>query len=212
MEISPFQMLRLLISSFELGLIMGIFCDIQYFIRLLLRLEEMDSSVNHLYEKKYFCVDCGCKRRQGGSRIRVIRTVVFWIEDLCFWGAIAIGIVVINYTFNDGKNRVFTFLGILVGFLIYRVLLKKLVRCLLQRIVFLWDLLFSWIFYMFFHPVSKFSSFLCEKVKKITKKIHKSIAKKKEKVYNLYVRNCYFQKADEGFLNLNIIKRQEKDE
>ena len=207
MEISPIRLLQLLISSFLFGVQMGVVSDAQYGIRLLLRLETMDLHMQRRYEKRIPLIHRNLRWRQITQRKRVIGGIFRVVQDFLFFAILGIGIVVLNYSYNDGKNRLFPFLGFFGGYLIYSVLIKRISRRLLQEGIFLFDLLSSWILYIILHPIVNVVAFIYGKVKKIFKNIKFSIAKRRKMEYNLYVRNYFYQRSLNGFLTDNKTKK-----
>lgn len=195
------MMLSLLIASTRFGFKIGILCDFNYFFRMMLRLETMDESMRSRYDKPLPFVKRPLKWRTVGKRKKRIRSVLLFLQDVLLFVIMGIGIVVLNYTFNDGKNRFFTLLGVLIGFLLCRISIGLILKKVLQRFVYWLEGFFSIFLYIIFHPFCKILNFLCKKTNKIIKKIRKSIANKKKKEYNLYVRRYFLQKAESGFLN-----------
>ena len=201
MEISPFMMLSLLIEAVRWGVKIGLLCDFNRFVRMALHLEEMDESMRSRYEKPLPLVKRPLKWRTMSKGKRRIRGCVLFLQDVFLLATTGVGIVVLNYTFNDGKNRLITLVGTAVGFFLCRASVGRIIGKLLERGLFWIECSFSVLFYIIFHPICKILNFLCEKMNKIRKNMWKSIANKKKKEYNLYVKRYFLQKAENGFLN-----------
>ncbi len=175
MEISPIQLFQMLLTSFLLGGAVGILCDLYRSFMMLLG--AYHCSVPNRKEKK-----------TESPKVSWCEWMAQLLGDLLFFVTVAVGIVVINYTFNDGKMRIYTIFGIFFGYFIYRISVRKLVLFLLNRTVFFLRRVFFTVFSVIFLPFRKICSFLYKKSYKIRKKIKKGLEKKREQVYNIYVK------------------------
>ena len=194
-------MLGLLIASVRFGFKIGLLGEVNFFIRLMLRLEEMEPFMRERYDKPIPLIGRCLKWRVLTKAKKRARTVVVFFQDLLLISFAGIGVVVLNYTYNDGRNRLFTLIGIGCGYLLCRIFAGVFFKKWISLIVFSIEKYISILFYIIFHPFFKILKALCKKMKKIEKNISKSIANKKKKEYNLYVKKYILKKAEYGFLN-----------
>ena len=134
--------------------------------------------------------------------MKIVHFMVIFIQDLYVFLMAGIGISVLNFTYNDGKNRLYTILGILLGFLFYRIIFEKPMRWGLEGLFFCINVFFSCLFLIFIRPFSKIIKFFNKKLIEIRKKIFKCLAKRKKRVYNLYGKKYYIQESVWGFLEI----------
>ncbi len=123
------------------------------------------------------------------------------IQDVVWFAGAGAGTVILNYTFNDGKIRIYTFLGMLFGILIYRLIIGIWSKWLLERLIFFLRAFFAMVFAILFAPFLKIFVFFRRKVNKLLKIFRKALEKKRKKVYNMYGMNYYLQGARTGFLD-----------
>ena len=166
MEISPVLQARLLLYSFIFGGGLGALCDVTYIL--------CHSLV---------------KKRVPRFTLRLLLDVL-----LCFIAGG--GFILLCYYFNDGELRGFCALGILGGFLVWRVTLSRVLRLLLKKIL---SALFSIIRFIS-TPFIKIFKLLVNIFKKTVYSIFKAIAKRSNIVYNIYVKKSVLARARRGFL------------
>lgn len=201
MEISPILMFQLFVSSIVFGLILGFFGDVNHVSRFVLSLEKGSESIEKLYRHPIPFLGRPLRRLKTNKYLKKVHFVVIFFQDLLFFLIAGIGISVLNFTYNDGKNRLYTILGILLGFIFYRIIFEKLMRWGLEGLFFCINVFFSYLLLIFVRPFSKITKFFYKKMIEFQKKILKCLAKRKKRVYNLYVKRYYSQESDFGFLD-----------
>ena len=153
MEIYPLIQAKLLLYTFYLGALVGVICDV---FRL-------------------FC--------SFFAQRRFLRTVIRALGDLFAVGLASLGIVVLCYYFNNGDIRFFCFVGLFLGFFIYRRTLSILIVNLLKLIY----RVSRAIICFFLTPIVKFFIFLLKILKNVSYYIVKPIEKLLLLVYNISI-------------------------
>lgn len=200
MEISPIRLFFLLISSFFLGLGVGVLYDIHRMLRVLLGVRYTKNRPTKFFLQPLPIVKRPLREIRCGKVKNTFLTIVIFCQDVFLCCASAVGIVILNYAFNDGRFRFYTVVALLIGFLLYYFTLGKLVIFLSEWIVFFLRAAFAIFFYLLSRPVVIFFNFLGKNVKKMRSNIQKTIANQRKKVYNINkVKNC-FGAAEHGFL------------
>lgn len=116
--------------------------------------------------------------------------IITYIEDILFWILSGISIIFCMYRFSDGNLRLFMFLGLLFGFIIYLLTLSKfiietvvffltMIKKVLYRILKILKIPFKWMYFLIdkilFRPIYilsiKIKVFLTKNSLKINSKI-----------------------------------------
>jgi len=200
MEISPIRLLFLLISSFFLGLGVGAMYDIHRISRVLFGVQYTKNRPTKLIFSPLPILKRPLGEIRRGKVKNGFLSVLIFFQDVLLCCASAVGIVVLNYAFNDGRFRFYTIIALLLGFLLYYFTLGKLIIFLSEWIVFFLRAIFSIGFYLFARPWVLFFRFLGKIVKKTRSNLQKTIANQRKKVYNIHKVRIYFQAAEHGFL------------
>lgn len=129
--------------------------------------------------------------------------VITYIEDILFWILTGLLILYSIFTYNNGEIRLFMFLAIVLGILLYVIILSKFVIKLNLIIIDFIKKIFSLIFKFIRIPLDIFSqilkhilfkpiSFIIINIKKFFTKIGKNfiISIKKSKIYTKLVKNA----------------------
>lgn len=127
--------------------------------------------------------------------------VLIFIQDILLLVASAIGVVLLNYYFNQGRFRIYTVLAVLLGFLLYYFTVGKLVMFCSEGVVFIFRAVLTVVFVLISRPIVFFVDFFGKNVKKLFKNIQKAIAKKRKRVYNKHKETFVLKEAEHGFLN-----------
>ncbi|MBE6592375.1 MAG: hypothetical protein E7642_00090 [Ruminococcaceae bacterium] len=181
MEISQVILSLLLLYSFFFGAIVGMFYDGCRMLRVL---------AGKRYSKR------GYKRIEAWRLPIIKRTLApksesVWQSAVTFFGDIlcvlfcTAGIIVLNYSYNSGRFRFFTVLGVLAGFFVYKYTLGRLVMLVAEPLVVVFRYLAVSIFILFCAPFLKFGYILYEFVKKINSLYSFTLEKKRKKLYNI---------------------------
>ncbi len=129
--------------------------------------------------------------------------VITYIEDILFWILTGLLILYSIFTYNNGEIRLFMFLAIVLGILLYVIILSKFVIKLNLIIIDFIKKIFSLIFKFIRIPLDIFSqilkhilfkpiSFIIINIKKFFTKIGKNfiISIKKSKISTKFVKNA----------------------
>lgn len=200
MEISPIRLFFLLIWSFGLGVGVGLLYDFHRLIRMLFGVRYSKNRPTKLYTKPLPIVKRPLAEIRCGKVKNIILYILIFFQDVFLCCASAAGIVILNYTFNDGRFRFYTVIALCLGFFVYYYTVGKLVMFLSEWIFFCLRATFSIFFYLLSRPWVMFFHFLGKIVKKMRSNLQKTIANKRKKVYNIHkVKKC-FEAAEHGFL------------
>lgn len=179
MEISPISLLQMLFVSFVMGGGLGVLCDLYKVIWMLLG----------AYGLSHHSKDISPSKSK-----KISKQCIVFLGDICFFVILAGLIVVLNYTYNDGKMRIYTGIGLLFGYYVYRKSIGKWFLFGGEKLVFFVKRIFLSVFSFLFYPFRKVFSFLYKKIKKIFKNIKKALEKKAKKVYNLTCKVLFSKK------------------
>lgn len=200
MEISPIRLFYLLLSSFFLGVGMGFFYDIHRMIRISFGIRYSKTAPPEIFRRPLPILGRPLRELRQGKGKRGFLSVLIFFQDLLWFCSAGVGIVILNYAFNDGRFRIYTVVALLIGFLIYYFTLGKLVMILSEWIVFLLRSAFLIFFFILSRPFVKFFCFLWKIIKKTQRNLEKTIANQRKKVYNINKKKECFSAADRGFL------------
>ena len=201
MEISPIRLLYLLLSSFFLGVGVGAVYDVHRIVRIFFGVQYSKKRPSELLLRPLPMVG----RPLGEIRQRKWKncflSVLIFLQDVFFFCLAGVGIVILNYAYNDGQFRFYTVVALLLGFLSYYFTIGKLVIYLSEWIVFFLRAAFSILFFLLLQPVIKLFTLVSFIMKKIISNLQKSIAKKRKKVYNINKEKDCLCAAKQGFLS-----------
>ena len=118
MEISPFLLSLMLAWSAVWGCALGLIYDINRITRVFFGVRYTNERFDRLYEIKLPVIKTSLKRSSGKICKGALSVIIFF-QDIIFFVIAGIGIVLLNYEFNDGVFRWFTVFAAMAGFLIY---------------------------------------------------------------------------------------------
>ena len=200
MEISPIRLFYLLLASFVFGGLVGGLYDIHRIIRVLFGVQYTKNRPTKLFLRPLPILKRPLTEISQGNVKASVLSVVIFIQDVILFCVASLGIVILNYTFNDGQLRFYTIFVLLLGFLVYYFTIGKLVIFLSEWIVFFIRAIFSIFFCLLSRPFVLIFVFFGKNFKKVGLNIKKALANRRKKVYNITkVKKC-FQNADQGFL------------
>lgn len=135
MEISQKLLCFLFLSSFAVGIVLGVLYDLLSVSRMLFRLAPV-------------------KRGESmGKAGRICGAVLLFVEDLCFALVIGISLLLLLYFINDGVFRWIAPAGLGCGFFVYRVTLGRLMAGLSEALVLLLHRLLRRVLCLLWMPV-----------------------------------------------------------
>jgi hypothetical protein len=185
MEISPILMARMLFVVFLFGVQAGVLFDSGRALRSLFfgelrycRKRSLYSAKTPFFKRKIFAE--GEKKKT-----QILKNICIFLFDFVWVIYSFLGIMLLNYSYNNGGIRMFTVLGFAVGFVIYYFTLSKLIVVLFEFVSFLIRGAFFLIFDTVRMPFLKIHNKLVKKLKKSFENIRFHIEKKRKKVYNV---------------------------
>lgn len=205
MEISPIRMALLLFYSFLLGVGVGAFYDVNRIIRVIAGIRYSTREGGWMTELRlpFLKIRIGEKSKCTGSFLQ--KAIVFF-GDFASVVCAGAGIILLNYSYNSGKFRFFTVLGLLAGFFIYYFSLGKLVMLVSEPIAILAKYVFLSFFIVLCYPVYIVLKFLVQKVAKFGFLCTFAIEKKRKKVYNINSEVYLLEMSKNGFMKLDGVK------
>ena len=132
MEISPLALSLLLISSFLWGGIIGVINDVNKVIRVFLCGDDFFER----HKKMVVFFKLNKKTKKIISLNKTFLNILIFIQDISSLIIATIGLILLNYYYNDGYFRSFTFIAMVVGFVIYYFTVGKLATVILEPLAF----------------------------------------------------------------------------
>lgn len=202
MEISQLLLARLLFNSFLLGIATGIFFDANRIIRVFFGASYTKKRYRRLYE---IGLPITHRKIKMGEERGLLSSLVLNVGDfLCVIFA-SFGIIILCYSYNNGRFRFFCVIGLLAGFALYRLSVGKIFITLFEPMAFILKYSIVSIFTVFGYPIVKFVAFVGEKVKKIIYLYSFTLEKKKDKLYN--IKEKVYSPTDSGGCSLKDIQK-----
>lgn len=200
MEISPFLLTLLLLWSFAFGLILGVVNDLNRIIRVFCGVKYSEKRFGKLYELVLPVVRRPLIRKENNFHKKALAVLIFF-QDIAFFIFASVGIILLNYEFNEGRFRFFVVIAVILGFLLYYFTVGKVVMTVSEGIAFFVKATLLVIFSVALRPFAALSTFFIKKIKKIALFLNITIANTQKKLYNKYRRKDMIQKSLNGFLN-----------
>lgn len=201
MEISPFLLTLLLSWSFAFGLILGIVNDVNRIIRVFCGVKYSEKRFGRLYELVLPVVHRPLSKNENKFHKKALAVLIFF-QDIAFFIFAGIGIILLNYEFNEGRFRFFTVIAVILGFLLYYFTIGKIVMTVSEGIAFFVKATLLIVFCAILRPICFIGKFFAKKIKKITRFSNIAIAKFRKKLYNKYKKKDMLQKSLDGFLKI----------
>lgn len=199
MEISPIRMALLLFYSFCFGMGVGVFYDANRMIRVFLGERYSRSKLGGIAALKLpVCHRPVCLE----GKKRALRATVIFIGDFLCVLVAALGIIILNYSYNSGEFRMFTLFGVIVGFLLYYHTLGRLVMLVSEPLAILIKYLIFSFFIIFGFPFLKIGQIIVKNIKKVVFLYTITLEKRYKKLYNVKEEVYLLEMAKKGFLNI----------
>ena len=169
MEISPIILAKMLLVSFLFGIQSGVIFDMGRALRALFFGELKSRKIRAIYEEKLLKRQKKeiCKNKKAAY---IFKLVLIFFCDLLWVLYSFLGLIKINYSYNDGGFRAFTLLGVLFGFVCYYFTVSRIAVLLLDLLSFLLRFIIISVFDAVSHPFFKIYNNLVKKSKKDAKK------------------------------------------
>jgi len=209
MEISPILLARLLLYSFFLGIGTGALYDVGRILRVLCGAMDVrmpkDKSISLKIPTTTRYMTSNSNRESKG----------FWKNATAFFAdlftvlAAGVGLIVLNYGYNQGRFRFFTVIGALVGFLLYYFTLGKLTVGVLAPIAFFVKYAFFTLFAILCSPFRFFAKIVIKNVRKIYFLFEIALEKRRKKEYNIYEKVLLLELSKNGFTGNSFTDERE---
>ena len=164
---------QLIISSFLLGVIVGLFYDTLRIVRI--------ARTPHIKTPRHFERICNAapfsykKIFESSSSSKTI-TILTFIEDILFFTVATVSLILFFLSENDGEIRLYCLLFFIFGFIVYICSIGKITLSFSTTIIFLLRWLLYWIVYIIMLPIRSFFSCLLILYQKIYSSTFKRIA------------------------------------
>ena len=202
MEISPMRIFWMLVFSLGFGAVCGVLNDVNRLVRVLFGVRYRKDSLKGLYKIKLPIVGRSLSEIKESRLKRLLLPVIIFVQDVFLFLFFSVGVVMINYYFNDGRVRIYTPIVAICGFLIYYFTLGRLVLYFSEALAFALRGIFFVFLSIFYRPIRFFVDFLVKIIKKMYKKLYKAIAKRQKMVYNNNSERIVMKKAACGFVEI----------
>ena len=123
---------------------------------------------------------------------RILRNIfktanyITYIEDILFWILTGISIIFFLYKFSDGNLRVFIFIGLIFGFILYMLTLSKIIINIFVHIINFIIKILEKIFLIVKVPIKNIYNFL---KKLILNEIYEFITREKNNIIKRFKKN-----------------------
>ncbi len=111
---------------------------------------------------------------------------ITYIEDILFWILTGISIIFFLYKFSDGNLRVFIFIGLIFGFILYMLTLSKIIINIFVHIINFIIKILEKIFLIVKVPIKNIYNFL---KKLILNEIYEFITREKNNIIKRFKKN-----------------------
>ena len=199
MEISPFLLTLLLAWSFVFGVILGVVNDVNRIIRVFCGVRYSQKRFGKLYELVLPVVHRPLSRNENKFHKNALSVLIFF-QDIIFFIIASIGMILLNYEFNEGRFRFFTVFAVIFGFLLYYFTIGKVVMMVSEGIAFFVKATILIVFSALFRPFVWIGRYVVDKFKKITLFSNIAIENIRKKLYNKYRKKDMIKKSLIGFL------------
>ncbi len=198
MEISPLVLAQMLLCSFFFGIGVGAFCDAWRIFRVFLGERFSKKEFSGLYSIKLPFVKKSLFPKQ--RKPHFFRSITVFAGDFFCVIFATLGLIVINYSYNDGRFRFFSVIGLVLGFLLYRVTLGRLIMLISEPIAFIIKYIFLSFFVILCIPFKKIMDFVIKSLHKICFLCIFTLEKKIKKYYNVREKKYFLKLSKNGFI------------
>ena len=210
MEISPYLLFWLSVSSFLFGMAVGVLNDIHRLSRIFFGVRYGGKRFDSLYRHPLPLLRRPLEREKKPPKKRWLLSIVIFIQDVLLFCVAGVGVVLLNFYFNRGQLRLYTPILALLGFVFYYFTVGKLVMLISEAVVFFVRAFCQILFFLLFYPFRQTLVFLRKSVTKLWINIGKTIANKRKKRYNISKTRCVIKQAESGFLAADAFLGKDK--
>ena len=198
MQVQPIELFRLLMSSFMVGVALGVLHDV-------LRIGRVLIGMNHYTSAATVPVFCPkfCKRREKKSRTRfvtILLNILLGVQDILFCLTMGAAVAVLLFYHNNGEFRGFVIIAILAGLAVYLMTVGKLVINASEYVVFAVKTAILYIVYYMTWPFIALFRLLLNQARRIVARIQSRREKKQIARYHAKHIQLLTELAATGFL------------
>ena len=156
MEVSQYDLARMLLAALLCGLVMGVLYDALRLTRMWMgaelppRAQRLRKLLSLPQQLKWSAIKA--KAPKNKKLTDAARSVILFVEDVLFCLAFAIMVVLLLYKANDGQLRLSAVVVLLVGLTVYLMTLGRLVRYCSAIIVVIFRAILIWSGAIFAYP------------------------------------------------------------
>ena len=209
MEISPFVLAKMLFVAFLFSIQTGIIFDFGRALCSYFSCSPKNKRIKAFYNAKVFSSKQSLQITSKKRINRFFENAIIFFFDVFLVIYSAVGLVKINFSYNDGVFRFFTVLAFILGFLIYYFVISKMILLLFELLIFIIKYLFVTLFGILERPFSMIYNKLVKIIKKKYEKFHLYIEKKHKVVYNVNEILCNHEDIKKNKVRVRV--RSQKD-
>ena len=200
MEISPLKLTMLLLFSLLYGICIGMVNDINRIVRVFFGIRYTKINFNKLYAFLKIHNEEQTSKKEKSNNIFL--NILIFIQDLLLMLFAAVGLILLNYYFNDGRFRLFAVLAMLFSAIIYYFTVGKLIMLVSEPIMLIVRTSVMFLIRIITLPIRTVLRYIYRVVKNTISKSKKYLAKKLNIRYNKteVERLCALSKL--GFLDM----------
>ena len=206
MEISPVTLAIMLLRSFEIGAASGIFYDIQRVIRAFFGIGAIEKELVW----KLPIIKKELTLTNGKKSGKISRNIILFFGDFLTVAFAGIGLIILNYSYNNGHFRWMTVLGTFLGFLLYFFTVGKLTGRILSLVAFALKYGILSFFAILGYPFQAFLKVAIKFVVKICFLFKIILANRQKRVYNINEKICFLDLAKNGFIEKEVLEKIKK--
>lgn len=198
MQVQPIELFRLLMSSFMVGVALGVLYDVLRIGRVLIGMNHYTSAAT----VPAFCPKF-CKRREKKSRTRFVKillNILLGVQDILFCLTMGAAAAVLLFYHNNGEFRGFVIIAILAGLAVYLMTVGKLVINASEYVVFAVKTAILYIVYYMTWPFIALFRLLLNQARRIVARIQSRREKKQIARYHAKHIQLLTELAATGFL------------
>lgn len=206
MEISQLSLAFFLLISTVCGAILGALYDLTAILPATFGRVFDQNLHERLYSVTLPWIGRTLRAKKTVSR-KFLQNVAIFVHDLLFMLESGALTAIMIYRFNDGTARAGAFIGIIVGFSLYRISVRKTFLALFEILRFAIQCILAYIAHTFAIPVR----FVVKKATSLAQKAKNTISGIYLKSYSQQKKKRLISSADVGFLNVKINIKGRKD-
>ena len=204
MEISPILLARLLLYSFYLGMAVGVLYDFFRILKIICGAADVRIPKMKVISLKIPTTHRYISTQGEGEKRGFFVHAANFCGDFFTVLSACLGLLVLNYGYNEGRFRFFTVLGTICGFLLYYSTVGRLVVGLLSPIAFFVKYTILSFFAILCYPFKFFAKIVIKNTRKIYNLCDFALEKRRKKEYNINEKVFSLKMSKNGFSHCGI--------